>query len=469
MEGSVIAVLLVRIVVWKLNKSEFVSGGGIPPLLYCYNIKKMKVSKYNIFFPYQNKVVGFNGISKDYILLEKELYELYTNGVNNVDDINEVHPEFYEYLRSKLFIIDDCIDEYDEFKGKIKKIDFDESIYELHINPTMDCNFKCWYCYETHVRNSRFDSEMVEKVKLFISNTINNNNSKIKTFSINWFGGEPLLAFKKSIIPILTYASDLCNKKGVRFFTLFTTNGLLLDEKKLKKLKEFNVEEFQITLDGHRERHDKVRFCSDKKGSYHTIVRNIISASSLGFKVSVRINFTKETFDGLENIIKDFADINQLSKDNIIFDFHQVWQDNTDLSKEKKAVADKFAKKGFKVTKSLIYSFDFTCYADKKNNANINYNGDVYKCTARDYTEDNREGILNEDGLIDWNNKYYQRLDSKFKNKACLECSILPICKSGCSQQAIEKNDTDCYMGYPDEQSKIDIVKKYFVSVFDDV
>jgi len=407
----------------------------------------MKVSKYNIFFNYQNKVIGFNGISKDYIILEKELYNLYITCLNsNVDDINIVHPEFYEYLKSKLFIIDNSIDEFEEFKEEIKKIDFDDTKYELHINPTMNCNFKCWYCYETHIENSSMDSKMIERVKLFISNTINNNNSKLKIFSINWFGGEPLLAFNKSIIPILTYANDLCMKKGIKFYTLFTTNGLLLNERKLKELKKFNVNEFQITLDGHRERHDKVRFCSDKRGSYDTIVKNIILAASLGFKVSVRINFTKETFDGLENIITDFTNIDEQAKENIVFDFHQIWQDKTDLNKEQKAAIDKFAQNGFNVITSLDYSFYpsyFTCYADKKNNANINHNGDIYKCTARDYTKSNREGILNKNGLIDWNDKYYERLDSKFKNKACFECSILPICRGGCSQHAIEKKDTN--------------------------
>lgn len=313
---------------------------------------------------------------------------------------------------------------------------------------------------------------MIEKVKLFISNTIN-NNSKLKTFSINWFGSEPLLEFNKVIKPILTYTSDLCKIKGVSFYTLFTTNGLLLNEKKLHDLKNFNVNEFQITLDGHRERHDKVRFCSNKNGSYDIIIKNIILASNLGFKVSVRINFTKETFDGLENIVTDFSNLDMQAKKNIIFDFHQIWQDKTDLNKELKATIDKFTQNGFNVATPLDYSFSsssyLTCYADKKNNANINYNGDVYKCTARDYTKANLEGILNENGSIDWNGKYYERLNSKFKNKACFECSILPICRGGCSQHAIEKKGTNICIHHFNEQNKIDLVKDYFVSLFNDV
>ncbi|HOH74428.1 MAG TPA: hypothetical protein PKW38_01450, partial [Paludibacteraceae bacterium] len=44
-----------------------------------------------------------------------------------------------------------------------------------------------------------------------------------------------------------------------------------------------------------------------------------------------------------------------------------------------------------------------SCYGDKKNQATINFNGDVYKCTARDFKPENREGVLMDDGTIEWN------------------------------------------------------------------
>ena len=45
----------------------------------------------------------------------------------------------------------------------------------------------------------------------------------------------------------------------------------------------------------------------------------------------------------------------------------------------------------------VIYS---PCYADRANSVIVNYNGDVYKCTACDFAKTKREGKLNEDGTI---------------------------------------------------------------------
>lgn len=61
-------------------------------------------------------------------------------------------------------------------------------------------------------------------------------------------------------------------------------------------------------------------------------------------------------------------------------------------------------------------------------------NGKVYKCNARDFKEDNCEGILDESGNIQWNDFHQLRKSAKLSNPKCLSCSILPICGGGCSQ-----------------------------------
>ena len=104
-----------------------------------------------------------------------------------------------------------------------------------------------------------------------------------------------------------------------------------------------------------------------------------------------------------------------------------------------------------------------SCYADKKNHATINYNGDLFKCTARDFETKNREGFLDENGNLVWNEKYDVRLNSKFKNKPCLDCRILPICNGGCSQQALEHIGIDYCVNDFDEIKKTNIVKDKFL------
>ena len=103
-----------------------------------------------------------------------------------------------------------------------------------------------------------------------------------------------------------------------------------------------------------------------------------------------------------------------------------------------------------------------SCYADKRYQATINYNGEVFKCTARDFTNNTGEGYLTTEGSVVWNEKYEKRLSSKFKNPPCKECRILPICGGGCSQQALESNGNDyCVLNY-DEGIKTQVIINKF-------
>ena len=102
-----------------------------------------------------------------------------------------------------------------------------------------------------------------------------------------------------------------------------------------------------------------------------------------------------------------------------------------------------------------------SCYADKRNSAVINYNGDLFKCTARDFTTAKRAGYINESGDLIWEDNYLERrMNTKFKNKPCLSCRLLPICNGGCSQHAMEaeESQTEYCVYYGDDRLKDDIV-----------
>jgi uncharacterized protein len=110
----------------------------------------------------------------------------------------------------------------------------------------------------------------------------------------------------------------------------------------------------------------------------------------------------------------------------------------------------------------------YSCYADRSNHATINYNGEVFKCTARDFTSASKEGDLDEDGNIIWNERYTDRMTSKLKNKPCLECAILPICGGGCSQKAMESANEDYCVHFFDENRKKNIIRDRFRTIVEE-
>ena len=120
---------------------------------------------------------------------------------------------------------------------------------------------------------------------------------------------------------------------------------------------------------------------------------------------------------------------------------------------------------GFNVSSGTMNTVLNSCYGDHRYHATLNYNGEAFKCTARDFTTLNSEGLLTGNGSIIWNEKYEKRLSSKFKNKPCLECTILPMCGGGCSQQAIEHEGRDYCVNDFDENKKLQLVKNRFFEI----
>ncbi len=191
-----------------------------------------------------------------------------------IEQLEEVHPDFYHHLINTGFIIPLDTDEVEKVKILVRNIDQEnDNSYHIIINPTMNCNFKCWYCYETHIKKSKITENDLSKVKKFISSVLNKPN--LEYFSLSWFGGEPLLYFNETVLPVLEYVAPIIEKKKLGFSSDFTTNGLLITQEILNQCKKHGVNDFQITLDGHRDRHNEVRFVSKERGSYDEIVKNI--------------------------------------------------------------------------------------------------------------------------------------------------------------------------------------------------
>lgn len=429
----------------------------------------MKASYYNIFFPYEDKRIGYNSLSDKFIILEPILHELFLASINEnqINALRDVHNDFFETLISNGFIVNSEVNELAEIKRISYETDFNEDNYELTINPTMNCNFKCWYCYETHIKDSKMSDETLDKVRRFIENILEEKGENLKNFNLQWFGGEPLLYFYKTVLPLLQWIYPIMKGYNINFISGFTTNGLLITQQLLDECVTYGVKHFQITLDGHRDRHNKVRFISESKGSYDEIVSNIKLCLKNKVIVTARINISEETITDLLKIIDDFQDITLEDREYITFSFHEVWQEEKDLKADISNIVEEFRLHGLNTgyIGESTASIKNSCYADKLNHATINYNGDVYKCTARDYTESSREGVLEEEGIISWNDKFQKRIyDTRFQNKPCLECTILPICNGGCSQHRIENSDVDYCVYNFDQEIKMNIVKEKFYS-----
>jgi len=416
-------------------------------------IQKTKFSQFNSVVPFGDKFVVYNSFEDRAIFIENELKELLEE-VESIDKLQDIHPAFFDYLKKENFILEAQVDELQKVKDVVSKVDNNPKTFLLTVNPTMNCNFKCWYCYETRVKQSRLEAPVVESINKFITQTIGKED--IKHFNLSFFGGEPLLYFSITVVPIIDHLINEGKKFDKSFHVSFTTNGYLINDDLIKYFLDKNIKvSFQITFDGYAEQHDSVRFVSKTRGSYRDIVTNIKKLLKYdNFNVIARINYTSENIQNCHKTIDDFEDIpGKIRESRIVFDFQRVWQDRN-LGDDTENVVEentyKIDKKGFITSTFCSHNgVKDSCYADKRNSAVINYNGDVYKCTARDFSSENREGYIDSEGCLVWENDSLEhRMQAKFKNRPCLMCKILPLCNGGCSQSALERSDKEyCIYG----------------------
>ncbi len=297
--------------------------------------------------------------------------------------------------------------------------------------------------------------DVISKTKLFLEKTY--NREEIKTVKLSFFGGEPLLRYDDVVVPLIAYVRSLSVATKKNLIIHITTNGFLLNDNRIKQLKELGVTSFQITLDGNESHHNKVRFEKSHPNSYSTILQNLKTIARQGMTVILRINYTKENIDSIHDIINDINDIQPECKKNVIFSLNRVWQDKTgNIDNELDIIEKSIEKADFESFHNFGDGhFQFACYADRHNEAVINFNGDVFKCNARDFKPENAEGILSDSGEIHWNEKYQQRLDCRFKNKPCFTCAMFPLCNGGCRQYVLEHSEKDfCLFDFSEEKKR---------------
>ena len=229
----------------------------------------MKSSYYNHFFRYDgDNHVAYNALTNALALIENEKFELFNSFCKNEEALPE---KLEEELKIGGFIIDDFIDELKTIEFRMLKARYNTEHYALTLVPSNDCNFRCDYCYQKDVFVERY---MTQKVQDKLVDILESKIKSIRSFSVCWFGGEPLLAF--DIVESLSNRFiKICKDNDVTYFSNMVTNGYLLTKYIIKRLNDVNCSSLQITIDGNPDIHNKRRPLASGDATYETIINNL--------------------------------------------------------------------------------------------------------------------------------------------------------------------------------------------------
>ena len=417
-----------------------------------------RLNKYVNFMEVEDGCFIFDISSSTAIAVHPEIFNLIKDHYANIEEIQAIHPDLYESLVMSKVIVDSDCDETQMLRERYNAIDCDPSSFSIIVNPTLECNLRCWYCYENHKKQSRMTDETLSAIKKLIATKT--NSPELKNLLMSFFGGEPILGWNNVVRPLLKYSVDKCNERGINFSTAFTTNGVLLTDEKTDMLLDLGLKNtsFQITIDGNRTFHDFSRIGASKAPTYDVIMRNVEKTALKGFTINLRFNYTPDTIDSFIDVLSDIKNMPVEAQWHIRCSFEKVWQSgNEDTRNQALSVIHTFQNAGISTSSDILYNRHH-CYADRENNIVVNYNGDIFKCTAREFSPSAREGILNRDGTLSLNERYHKRMALKYSSPICKSCSIMPLCNGHCSQSKLERELSDsCPMGY-DESSKKDVL-----------
>lgn len=394
----------------------------------------MKSSNYNIKVQLDdNKSIIFNTFTRKFFICSNNNLDKVDLIINNPElyQQNERISSFLTKLTNGGFIIPDDYNEISYLEKKYNQFK-EEAEYTLLIMSTYSCNFSCWYCTQEHKNvslNSQTENAIKEHIKSYL---INNGISK---FHISWFGGEPLLNFDY-ISSISHFAKEFCCQHNIDFSCGITTNGSMLNKEIIFKMKSLNFVNFQITIDGTKEFHNKTRYNKAIKDSFTLLLNNIkdLVLSIPNAILTLRINYTRYNLS--KNIIKEIDQVLNPVRSKIYILFRKVWQEpeNTEMANMVSYLSMHFDKLGYQIKHDFDNINLLSCYVEKRHFLSIFPDGKVDRCNNKDLSE--ARGYLNKDGNVIWTQKPNDLNLSVFSKKfECSNCKYFPICLGPCPRR----------------------------------
>lgn len=362
------------------------------------------------------------------------------------------------YLTDNGFLVPKGTNEYRKVQLNFGQTHYRQDVLELILLASEDCNFRCDYCYEDFARGT-----MLPSVREGVKKLVERKAPHLRHLTVGWFGGEPLYGFK-AMEELGPFFIEIAEKYSLGFQSHITTNGYLLTPDVAEKLLAWNVTNYQITVDGMREQHDKNRPARDGSGTFDTIISNLIELKKRPeiFRVRIRVNYDKENHPYLEELLllleKEFA-----GDDRFMVAFHPVgkWGGPNDNNlevcgvEEMKVVKERLRNsakdKGFRpvgTLRDLNSLGKNVCYAARPYNFIVGADGKLMKCTIDLDKEDRNivgqltpdgDMIINADNLALWTEPAFQ------SDSGCQKCAILPTCQGiSCPLIRIEHNQSPC-------------------------
>ncbi|MGN8771782.1 radical SAM protein [Paenibacillus barengoltzii] len=382
-----------------------------------------KQSKFNLYFENGGVTFLYNSHTGVFVTLNKEYQDSF-EAIRN-KNFKNIPDQHIEKLKEAGFIVDENTNEYQIYEYLTNKSKYSNDYLGLTIATTLQCNFRCPYCYEDHM-DSYFDED---KEKNLVDFVFKNLEGK-RDLSITWYGGEPLLQLDM-INRVSKQLIEKCTEEKINYHFNMVSNGYLLTRNVAEHLvNENKIESVQITLDGGPKTHNMTRILRNGKGTFNKIMDNIKEICDI-IKVNIRVNVSQDNIKDVHELFPILLENDLNRKVSVYFAPVTSHEGSCQSVTESCLRTEEFSKwetelinyadrLGFDMGK--LYPSNLggsVCTAVSDNTLVIDSNGNLYKCWNEVGKDHLKVGTLS-DGITN-NERYFNWIGWSFPNK-CYDC-----------------------------------------------
>lgn len=438
----------------------------------------MKISKYTFLFDVNEKeFYAYNTLSNALIEIDGESYALFKN--QKID--NELHDadydkELWNVLCEHNILTASDDDDFLKYKAFILRLRSQRTNMHLTLAPTMDCCFRCHYCFEKYKEKKYMTTEVMDAIIKYVTYI-----PDLKEIKITWFGGEPLMA-----VPQMEQFYDKFSKVWEKpVISNIITTGYHIDEEAVRVMKKIGIVSAQITLDGMKETHNKIKHLPSGEDVFEKVMGNVKLLNDLAPEINIviRVNLTRENAQEYEELCNFYMErfkgrMNMSISPAFVLDRGASNCDKCEMQSvlfnhdDRSKFILNLAKNGFD-SAFIHYPEQFFNECAIRNDMAISFDpeGYAYKCWEVIGNKEYAIGVLDNQGLL--TNINEQILNRQLfgadplEDLTCSKCAYLPLCNGGCPIQRIQnkfENGHNCnctyYKGFMSDFMKIHIARK---------
>ena len=275
----------------------------------------MQPSMFNVRVPLpeRNEVFLMNTFSDAQLLVTPDVVELLDRLERGAASMDDAERGTLEELASHGFVVATRDRERRDLETFFSDLRESTDQVRLTVLTTLQCNFACDYCIQgDHGDYNKHAAKMSLETAARVADWTESRLDALapSSFVLTLFGGEPLLN-----LPVAYYLAErlwtACQARGMSMLVNVITNGLLLTEEVVDRLKPYGLNGIKITLDGDRDTHNRMRPLRGGQGTFDRIVANIRRVAHKT-RIAIGGNFDADSVDSYPALLdflaaEDFA------------------------------------------------------------------------------------------------------------------------------------------------------------------